>query len=143
LNRQARFNYKILDSFEVGLVLTGGEVKSLRAGQAVIQDSYAKIRGGELWLMNAHVTPYSAGDEADANPLQPRKLLIHKEELRKLESKLQASGRLTLVPLKIYITRNRIKLELGLGEGKKKFDKRASIKEREDERSTRRKLGHK
>lgn len=138
-NRKARFNYQILDSFEVGIVLSGPEVKSVRAGQVQLDESYARVRDGELWLMGAHIAPYGKSDDG-YSPTQPRKLLVHKPELEKLSHKLQTEN-LTLVPLKTYITRNRIKLELGIARGKKKYDKRESIKERDLDRSTRRKLG--
>ncbi len=137
-NRKARFNYQILDSFEVGIVLTGGEVKSVRDNQVTIEEAYAKITEGELWLLNAHIAPYKFSANESYNPTRPRKLLAKKDEITKLNTKLSAQG-LTLVPLKMYIARNHIKLELGIAKGKKLYDKRESIKNREVERMQRRK----
>lgn len=139
-NRKARFNYTITDTFEVGIVLTGAEVKSVRSGQINLDEAYARIKDGELWLLSAHIAPYSGADNSDYSPTHPRKLLMHKKELEKLSLKMQTEG-LTLVPLKTYLKSNRLKLELGLAKGKKKFDKRQSIKERELDRATRRKIG--
>jgi SsrA-binding protein len=139
-NRKARFDYEILDSFEAGLELTGPEVKSTRAGQVSLQEAYIKVRDGQAWLVGAHIAPYaSAGDSGDYDPLRQRRLLLHKKELTSLTTKLQEKG-LTLLPLKMYVVRNRIKLEVGLGRGKKKYDKRESIKKREAEREARRKI---
>jgi SsrA-binding protein len=140
LNRKARFNYTITDTFEVGIVLTGAEVKSVRAGQINLDEAYARVKDGELWLMGAHIAPFSGAPANDASPTTPRKLLMHKKELEKIALKLQTEN-LTLIPLKTYLTHNRIKVELGLAKGKKKFDKRESIKERDLDRATRRKLG--
>jgi len=137
-NRQAGFNYQLLETIEAGLALTGGEVKSIRAGQAQLTDSYAEIRGGEAWLHNLHIAPYQS--PAGYQPTRPRKLLLHKKELMRLSSKLQEQG-LSLIPIKIYSTHNHIKVELALAKGKKKWDKRETIKRRESERETRRKLG--
>lgn len=137
-NRKARFNYTITDTFEVGIVLTGAEVKSVRSGQINLDEAYARIKDGELWLLSAHIAPYSGADNSDYSPTHPRKLLMHKKELEKLSLKMQTEG-LTLVPLKTYLKSNRLKLELGLAKGKKKFDKRQSIKERELDRDIRRK----
>ena len=139
-NRKARFNYTITDTFEVGIVLTGAEVKSVRSGQINLDEAYARIKDGELWLLSAHIAPYSGADNSDYSPTHPRKLLMHKKELEKLSLKMQTEG-LTLVPLKTYLKSNRLKLELGLAKGKKKFDKRQTIKERELDRATRRKIG--
>lgn len=138
LNRKARFNYTITDTFEVGIVLTGAEVKSVRAGQINLDESYARVKDGELWLLGAHVAPYAHSTSEDS-PTRPRKLLIHKAELTKLALKLQTEN-LTLVPLKTYLTHNKIKLELGVAKGKKKFDKRESIKNRDVERDIQRKI---
>lgn len=137
-NRKARFNYEITDTFEVGIVLTGAEVKSVRAGQINLDESYARIKDGELWLLNAHVAPYAQASSEDS-PIRPRKLLMHKGELEKLALKLQTEN-LTLVPLKTYLTHNRLKLELGMAKGKKKFDKRESIKKKDIERDIQRKI---
>lgn len=139
LNRKAGFNYTLLETFEAGLVLTGGEVKSIRAGQANLGDAYARIKDGEIWLNNLHIAPYSASGQTSYEPTRPRKLLLHKKELVQLTSKLQEQG-LSLVPTKIYSTRNHIKVELALARGKKKYDKRASIKSKESKREISRKL---
>jgi SsrA-binding protein len=150
-NRKAGFTYTLLETFEAGLVLTGGEVKSVRAGQANLGDAYARIKDGEIWLNNLHIAPYSpasnagrssagwASGQTSYEPTRPRKLLLHKKELTQLTSKLQEQG-LSLVPTKIYSTRNHIKVELALARGKKKYDKRASIKSKESEREISRKL---
>ena len=150
LNRQAHFNYTILETIEAGLVLRGAEVKSIRAGQVSLQDAFVKVREGEAWLMNCHIAPYSHANTASRSlaggqtyePTRARKLLLSKKEITSLGHKLATEG-LALVPLKIYFTRNRAKVELGLGRGKKKYDKRESIKKRETERETRRKIGKK
>lgn len=139
LNRKAGFNYQLLETFEAGLVLTGGEVKSIRAGQANLGDAYARIKDGEIWLNNLHIAPYSPSRQDGYEPTRPRKLLLHKKEVIQLTSKLQEQG-LSLVPTKIYSTRNHIKVELALARGKKKYDKRASIKRKESEREISRKL---
>lgn len=140
LNRQAGFNYQLLETIEAGLVLTGSEVKSIRAGQANMNDTYAKVRGGEIWLNNLHIAPYSQGKTDNYEPTRPRKLLLHKKELFQLTSKLQEQG-LSLIPTKIYSTHNHIKVELALARGKKKYDKRESLKRKTLDRETKRKLG--
>ncbi len=139
LNRKARFNYEILDSFEAGIVLAGSEVKSVKAGQMSLDESYAKIRDGEVWLEAAHITPYKQASGEPLSPVRPRKLLMGKGEIDKLTHKLAEDG-LTLIPLKVYETRGFIKLELGLGKGKKKFDKRESLKKKEADRESSRVL---
>jgi len=139
LNRQARFDYQLLETFEAGLVLTGSEVKSIRAGQANMNDAYAKIKNGEVWLNNLHIAPYSQGRQENYEPTRPRKLLLHKKEVVQLTSKLQEQG-LSLIPTKIYSTHNHIKVELALARGKKKYDKRESIKRKETAREIGRKL---
>lgn len=122
-------------------MLSGGEVKSIRAGQANLADSYVKIAGGEAWLHKLHIAPYSGSREEQYEPTRPRKLLLHKKELIQLASKLQEQG-LSLIPTKIYSTHNHIKVELALAKGKKKYDKRESLKRKAVERETRRKLGN-
>ena len=139
-NRKARFDYQILDSFEAGLELTGAEVKSARSGQVSLQEAYVKLRAGEAWLVGTHIAPYPQAPDEQYDPIRSRKILLHKKELVSLEGKLREKG-LTLLPLKMYIVRNRIKLEVGIGKGKKKFDKRESIKKRDSERAARRKIG--
>lgn len=132
-NPQAKFNYQILDTIEAGVSLLGAEVKSVRAGQISLKESFARVRNGEIWLMGAHITPYKQGTPEGYNPIRPRKLLLHKKEINHLIGKLNEQG-LSLVPMKMYFKKNKIKLELGLGRGKKKHDKRASIKDKEFKR---------
>lgn len=141
LNRQARFNYEILDTFEAGIALTGAEVKSVRAGQVSLKESFARIKDQEAWLLNTHIAPYSSGVPAGYEPTRARKLLLHKKEIKHLVGKLQEKG-LSLVPLRMYIKKNRVKIELGLGKGKKKYDKRQSIKDKELRRLEQRKMKH-
>lgn len=129
-NRKARFNYQLQDKFEAGMVLTGSEVKSLRLGKANLTDAYADIRNNEAWLMQSHIEPYEKGGYANHEPKRKRKLLIHKDEIKRLIGKTQQKG-LSLIPLKIYFKNGRAKVELALGSGKKAHDKRQSIKERE------------
>jgi SsrA-binding protein len=132
-NRKARHNYDILESQEVGLVLRGTEVKSLRASQINFKDSYADIRNGEAWLLGCHITPYSHGTDANHDPERPRKLLLHRREINRLVGKVAERG-LTLVPLRLYFKHGRAKLELGLARGKKLHDKRETIRERDARR---------
>lgn len=136
-NRRARFEYEILDSYEAGIVLKGSEVKSLRAGKANLQDSYALVKNGEVWLINMHISPYEQANQFNHNPVRTRKLLLNKSEIAKLHSKSNEKG-LTLVPLKLYFKKGNAKIELGIAKGKHLHDKRASIKERDIEREMRR-----
>ena len=130
-NRKAFHEYSIQDSFEAGLVLTGTEVKSLRAQGCSLVDGFVRIKGGEAWLVNVHVPPYEQGTFfSQHEPRRDRKLLLHARELTRLAGKLQEKG-LTLLPLRMYFRRNRVKVELGLGRGKKLHDKREAIRERE------------
>lgn len=135
LNRKARFNYTILDSFEVGIVLAGSEVKSIKAGQMSLDGSYARIRNNEVWLEAAHITPYKQASGEALPPVRSRKLLLSRLDINRLGSKLVEEG-LTLLPLKVYETRGFIKVELGLGKGKKKFDKRESLKKKDADRES-------
>ncbi len=141
-NRKARHAYEILDSLEVGLALTGGEVKSCREGHASLQEAYATFEKGELFVMSMHILPYAAAGAgfAPVEPDRPKKLLLHRRELAKLRSQVQLKG-VALVPLKLYVTRGRIKLQLGLGKGKNLVDKREDLRRRQDERESRRALG--
>ncbi|MFQ5700579.1 MAG: SsrA-binding protein SmpB [Acidobacteriota bacterium] len=134
-NRQARFNYFILDSIEAGLVLRGTEVKSLRLGLCNLKDSYARLQDSQAWLYNCHISPYPHGNRMNHEPLRPRKLLLRKAQIRRLERQLTKG--MTLVALRIYLKDKRIKVELGLGRGKKHFDKRAALKEKAIDRDTR------
>ena len=118
---------------EAGLVLRGTEVKSLRAGQVNFKDSYATVRSGEGWLLGCHISPYSHGTDANHNPERDRKLLLHRRELARLSGKIAERG-LTLVPLRLYFKDGRAKVELGLARGRKLHDKRAALREREEQR---------
>jgi SsrA-binding protein len=132
-NRKARYNYEILDTFEAGLVLVGSEVKSLRAGSVQLKDSYASIRDGEVWLESVHIAPYSFAEGGGHDPERPRKLLMHRREIDRLYGRIREEG-LTLVPLQMYFTEGRAKVELGLARGKRPHDKRRAIVERQQNR---------
>ena len=134
-NRKAYFLYLIDETVEAGLVLTGSEVKSLRAGAANLSDSYAQVRGSEAFLMKAHIAPYLNAGRDNHLPERPRKLLLKRREIDRLGGRLREKG-LTLVPIELYFKNGRAKVELGLGRGKKLHDKRESIKEREAKRET-------
>jgi SsrA-binding protein len=137
-NRQARYLYEILETFEAGIELTGTEVKSIRAGRVNLKDGYALIRDGEAWLINVHISPYTAsGQYFNHEPRRTRKLLLHRQEIRKLIGKVEQQG-LTLVPLKMYLKRGWVKVSIGLGKGKKVHDKRESLKKRQDQRDMQR-----
>ncbi len=129
-NRKARHDYAIQDTLEAGLVLTGTEVKSLRAGMANLKDSYALIKKGEVFLLNCHISPYDFGNIQNHDPVRTRKLLLHSRQIRKLIG-LTAQKGYTLVPLKIYFTRGKAKVAIGIAKGKKLHDKRQSLKEKE------------
>jgi SsrA-binding protein len=129
-NRRARHEYEILETHEAGLVLRGTEVKSLRAGQVNFKDSYATVRNGEVWLIGCHINPYSHGTDANHDPERDRKLLLHAREISRLGGKIAERG-LTLVPLKLYFKQGRAKVEIGLARGKKLYDKRSALRERE------------
>ena len=139
-NRKARHDYIIEDTFEAGLVLTGSEIKSIRAGQVNLRDSYATIRDGELWLINTHIASYKQAGHQNHEPRRERKLLMHRREINRLAGKLQEKG-LTLVPLQIYLKNSRAKIELGLARGKRLHDKRQAMRERDDRRQMTRALG--
>ena len=132
-NRKAHFNYEIVEKLEAGIVLTGTEVKSLREGKANLADSYVHFRNNEAFLLNCHISPYPNAGPFNHEPMRSRKLLMHQGEIVKLESKTQEKG-FTLIPLKLYFKRGRAKVELGLGRGKKLYDKRETIKRREQGR---------
>jgi SsrA-binding protein len=132
-NRAARHEYEILDTFEAGLVLTGTEVKSLREGRANITDAYGTVRNGELWLLNAHISPYGSGGYVNHEPTRTRKLLLHQREIRRLIGAVERQG-LTLVPLELYFKRGRAKVAIALVRGKKLHDKRDDARRRDAER---------
>ncbi len=140
LNRRARHEYSIEDSMEAGIVLSGTEIKSIRAGKINLADAFARIERGEAWLVGAHIAPWEGGNRANHEPKRDRKLLLHRGQIDKLLGQTKAKG-LTLIPLKIYITaRGKAKLELGLGRGKQLYDKRRDIADRETRREIEREL---
>lgn len=132
-NKKARFEYFIEDTFEAGLVLVGTEVKSLREGRASLKDSYGQVKNGEVFLVGAHITPYSHGTHTNHDPERERKLLLHKREIKRLYGKSRERG-YTLVPLSIYFKKGKAKIEMGLGKGKAKYDKREAIKRKDEKR---------
>src|SRR5688500_9516397 len=133
-NRQAYYDYFIDDKYDAGMVLTGTEVKSLRAGRASFNDSYCYFHHGEMWIKSLHIAEYSHGTSSNHDPVRERKLLLNKKELRKIESKIKEKGS-TVVPLRIFFSEKGIaKIELGLGKGKKLYDKRETIKQKDNER---------
>lgn len=132
-NRKARHDYHIEETFEAGIVLTGTEVKSVRGTRVNLKDSYAKVEGGEIFLYNMHISPYEQGNRFNHDPLRIRKLLMRKIEIGRLAGKIKTKG-FALVPLKIYLKRGLVKIELGLARGKKLYDKRRDIAERDSKR---------
>lgn len=132
-NKKARHDYSILDTYEVGLVLTGTEVKSLRAGRASLVDGFATVDGGEVWLQHVHIPEYTQGTWTNHEPRRPRKLLLHKREIRRLIGAVERQG-LTLVPLELYFKRGVAKVAMALGKGKKLHDKRDAEKQRDADR---------
>ncbi len=136
-NRRARFDYLIEETVEAGIVLVGSEVKSLRAGKANLVDSYARIGGGEVWLMKANIAPYEQANRENHDPVRPRKLLLHRNEIHRLAGKVRERGQ-TLIPLELYFERGRAKVELALARGKRRHDKREAIAKRESDRQLRR-----
>ena len=134
VNRKARHDYFIDETYEAGIVLTGSEIKSVRAGRVNLRDSYATIKGGEAWLLNVHIAPYEqASTHERYEPRRTRKLLLHRRQINRLAGRVQAKG-YTLVPLRIYLKDNRAKVEIALARGKKLYDKRRAIAEREAQR---------
>lgn len=136
-NRRARHDYIIEDSYEAGLVLTGTEVKSLRAGRATLTDGYAYIEGGEAWLDAVHIPEYDEGTWNNHPPRRKRKLLLHKAQILKIHSKVKEGG-YTIVPLRLYFSDGRAKVELAVAKGKKDYDKRQALRERQDRREAER-----
>ncbi|MEW5799873.1 MAG: SsrA-binding protein SmpB [Bacteroidota bacterium] len=136
-NRKARHDYEIVDVYEAGIVLKGPEVKSLRMGRANLQDSYADLKKGEVWLHNMHISPFEQANRFNHDPVRDRKLLLNKSEIRRLIGKTTEKG-LTLIPLKIYFKNGKAKVELALAKGKKEYDRREDIKKREMDRELRR-----
>jgi SsrA-binding protein len=139
VNRKARHEYSIEDTFEAGLVLSGTEIKSIRAGKANLQDAYARIERGEAWLVGAHIAPWESGNRWNHEPRRDRKLLLHRVQIDQLLGRTKAKG-LTLVPLRLYLSRGRAKVELGLARGKQLHDRRRDIAERDARRDMQREL---
>jgi len=136
-NRKAHFNYAIEDSIECGMVLEGTEVKSVRAGNISFPDAFAEIQNGEIWLKSFHITPYVYSSIFNHDPDRPKKLLLHKDEIKRLTRKVEEKG-FTLIPLDIYLKNGKIKIQLGICKGKKLFDKRSDIRERDMKRDIQR-----
>ncbi|HCM29307.1 MAG TPA: SsrA-binding protein SmpB [Bacteroidales bacterium] len=135
VNKKAKFEYTILDKYEAGIVLTGTEIKSIRQNKASLSDAYCVFKDGELWVKNLHISEYANGTYNNHDPKRDRKLLLHKYQLKRLESKIKESG-LTIVPLRLYLNdKGLAKLEIALVRGKKEYDKREAIKKRESERN--------
>jgi SsrA-binding protein len=141
VNKRARFDYEISETLEAGLVLQGTEVKSLRDGRVSLQDAYADVKEGEVFLLHAHINPYDHGNRFNHDPERPRKLLLHRREIKRLIGKTQERG-LTLIPTRMYFTHGKAKVELGLAKGKKQYDKREELKRRSAQRDIERALRH-
>lgn len=139
VNRKARHEYSILQTFETGIVLTGTEVKALRQGKANLVDSYANIEKGEVWLLSVNVSAYEQGNINNHEPTRPRKLLLNKSEIKKLIRKVKEKG-LTLIPLRLYFKNGKVKVELAIAKGKKVYDKRESIAKRDFQREQERRF---
>jgi len=140
-NKEAYHNYFILETYEAGVQLVGTEVKSARGGRVNLKDAYALVRDGEAWLLNAHISQYSHGNRQNHDPTRDRRLLLHKKEIIRLQSKIQEKG-LTIVPTKLYFKGNLIKCELGIARGKKQYDKRAEEARKTQEREARAAIKH-
>ena len=136
-NRKAYHDYHIEETYEAGVALTGTEIKSVRAGSVNLRDSYAQVRNGEMWLINMHVAPYEPASRQNVDPYRDRRLLLHHKEIMRLAGRVQEKG-FTLVPLRMYLKKNRAKVEIGLARGKRMYDKREAIAKRETDREIRR-----
>ena len=134
-NKKARFEFFILETFEAGLVLKGTEIKSVRNGQISLQEAYVRTNGEEVWLVGAHIAPYENASAFQHDPKRDRKLLMHKKQIRKIFDEVRIKG-MTIVPIRVYLKDGKAKLEIGLAKGKKQYDKRDAIKERDVERET-------
>lgn len=132
-NRKARHDYHLLDTYEAGLVLTGSEIKSIRAGRVSLRESFVQPRGNELWLLNAHIASYDQAGQFGHDPLRPRKLLLHRREIDRIISRVQERG-LTIVPTVMYLVRGRAKIEIALARGKKQYDKRETLRRKDTQR---------
>lgn len=133
INRKANYDYEIIDTYEAGIVLTGTEIKSIRLGRITLKDSYAIIKNNEIFLLNVHISSYEQGNRFNHDELRTRKLLLHKKEIVKLKEKIDKEG-FTIIPLKLYFVKGKVKILLGLAKGKKNYDKRESIKKKDIER---------
>lgn len=143
INKKARFNYELGERIEAGMVLTGAEVKSAKEGKVSLNESFARVdEAGEIWLVNAHIHPYQFADNSAYDPTRSRKLLLKRQEILSLQKKMEGRN-LTLVPTAMYLKKGKIKLELALGRGKKKWDKREAIKKKQERREQARLLRHK
>ena len=136
INRRARYDYEIPDSIEAGLSLLGTEIKAMREGRATIAEAFGKAEKGQMWLMNAHIAPYSASGPESHDPTRPRKLLLHKEQITRLSKQVDERG-LTLIPLRLYLKGHRAKVELALAKGRRNYDKRRAIIDRDREKEAR------
>lgn len=139
VNRKAKYNYQIFDTVEAGIVLTGTEIKSLRLGKGNIRDSYVRVKNGEMYIINMHISGYENGNVFNHDETRERKLLLHKKEILKFRDKIKLEG-YTIVPLKVYLVKGRAKILIGLAKGKKNYDKREDIKKRDIERNIRSRL---
>jgi SsrA-binding protein len=138
-NRRAFHDYFIVETIEAGIVLTGTEIKSIREGRITISEAYARIEGGELWLIGSHISPYAFGSYTNPDPDRPRKLLVHRNQVRELRAMTEQKG-MTLVPLRVTLKQGRAKVEIGVARGKRQYDKRAATAEREAARDVERAL---
>lgn len=138
-NRKAGHDYSIIDTIEAGVVLTGTEIKSIRNRRINLKDGFAQVRNGEAWLMNVHISPYDQGNQFNHDPLRKRKLLLHKKQIQRLINESSNKG-ITIVPLKVYLKNGFAKVLLGVGKGKRSYDKRESIKRKDQERQIQRTL---
>lgn len=138
-NRKAQHQYAIEETYEAGIALVGTEVKSVRAGRINLQDSFVRVEGGEAWLYNAHISPYEQGNRWNVDPKRRRKLLLHKKEINRLMGKYQERG-LAIIPLNVYVLNGRVKLGIGVGKGKKLYDRHREIVERETELARKREM---
>lgn len=139
LNKRASYDYFLLDRYECGIVLTGGEVKSIRSGRVSLQDSFVRVKNDEAYLVNAHINPYNFADTRGYDPRRERKLLLHRKEIAELAGKVSGKNT-TIVPVSFYDRNNSIKLEIAIGKGKKQFDKRAAIKKKDMDKKLRQDL---
>ncbi len=138
-NRKARHDYELLDTIEAGLVLTGSEIKSIRAGHVNLREGYIQPRDGELWLVNTHIASYDQAGRHGHDPLRPRKLLLHRKEIERILARVQEKG-LTIVPTLLYLVRGRAKVEIALARGKRQYDKREALRRRDSQRQIERSL---